>query len=314
MRFTRASIHTIALVLLPLLVAYLGLSIAGALAAVLLLLLWRWAISLLAVTAKPSGPALRLETIGASHYVEKVRWCLDRLGVEYTEQHNLGVIGAFFAGRTVPKLYVRTGAVVSTIGNSPDILRYLWGRYATELGDAASFLAPTREALALEAKLDRYGVLQQQWVYFHILDDRELTLRAWGANDPLVPAWQRLLARPLFPVLRFFIRRTFRIDARRNEKTLARVDAVLGPLEEQMADGRQFILGGDQLSYVDITLAALSVLWLLPENYGGGQASGVRIQREQAPPGMQADIELWRGKYPTLVSHMERLYTQERLR
>ena len=64
---------------------------------------------------------------------------MDRLGVDYTERQNTGVLGVFFVGRTVPKLYVRTGMVTSTIGNSSDILRYLWGRYATEYGARATF-------------------------------------------------------------------------------------------------------------------------------------------------------------------------------
>jgi glutathione S-transferase len=313
MRFTPAAIFVLALLALPLLVALFGLGLWSALALVLMLLLWRWAVIVSALTAKPTGPALRLETIGASHYVEKVRWCLDRLGVDYVEQHNLGVIGALFAGRTVPKLHLRTGAVDSTLGNSSDILRYLWGRYATELGDRAAFLEPTKEALALEAQLDRYGALQQQWVYFHILDHRKLTLHAWGAQDPSVPVWQRALARPLFPFFRFFIRRAFRIGRNLNEKTLVRVDEMLAPLEASMADGRQFILGGDRLSYADITLASLSGLWLQPDNYGGGAAGGVRIERDDAPPAMNADIDLWRDKYPRLVDHMQRLYEQERL-
>ncbi|MFK8017672.1 MAG: glutathione S-transferase C-terminal domain-containing protein, partial [Gammaproteobacteria bacterium] len=264
---------------------------------------------LLCNPAKP-GP-MRLETIGASHYVEKVRWCLDRLGIDYVEDQNLGVFGAMFGGRTVPRLHVRTGAVESSIGNSSDILRFLWGREGDS--ERAQFLAPTEEAVALEKQLDRYGALMQQWIYFHILDEPELCSRAWGANDPRVPAWQRAMAGLITPLLRVFIRRAFRIESGRNEKTLARVDQILSPLEEAMGDGRRYLLGGDELSYVDLTLAALSGLWLMPLNYGAGMADDVRFPSSDAPEAMQRDMQLWRDAYPKLVAHMEALYANERL-
>jgi len=99
----------------------------------------------------------------------------------------VATLGVFFTGRTVPALRVRTGLVESVIGQSPEILRYLWGAYAAPLGKAADFLRPTKERLELEGKLDRYGANLQVWVYYHLLGDRELTLHAWGGNDPRFP-------------------------------------------------------------------------------------------------------------------------------
>ncbi|MCW8872491.1 MAG: hypothetical protein OQK01_07745, partial [Xanthomonadales bacterium] len=189
----RLLLHSLFLFLLPVIVAWWGLSVAGAIALVLLALLWRWAISLSAIAAPARVPDLALETISASHFVEKVRWCMDRLGVDYVEQPTGGALGAFFLGRTVPVLKFCSGAVRSSIGNSPEILRYLWGRYAAERGEQAEFLRPTPDRLEFEARVDRCGVDLQVWVYHHILDDRELTLQAWGANSPRIPAWQRLV-------------------------------------------------------------------------------------------------------------------------
>ena len=98
----------------------------GTIALVLAALAWRWAITLSGILAPARVPELELETIAASHFVEKVRWCMDRLGVEYSERQMVGVLGVFFTGRSVPQLKIRTGLVRSTIGNSPEILRYLW--------------------------------------------------------------------------------------------------------------------------------------------------------------------------------------------
>jgi hypothetical protein len=38
---------------------------------------------------------------------EKVRWCMDRLGVEYVEKPAGGTLGAFLLGRSVPVLKFR---------------------------------------------------------------------------------------------------------------------------------------------------------------------------------------------------------------
>jgi hypothetical protein len=206
----RLLIHSAFLLLLPILVAWLGISIAGAIGLVLLALLWRWAISLSMFLAPAKVPELELETISISHFVEKVRWCMDRLGVDYREKPVGGTLGAFFLGRTVPLLKIRSGAVRSSIGNSPEILRYLWGRYTAESGDQAAFLEPTAERLEFEHRIDRCGVNLQVWVYHHMLEDRELTLHAWGCNSREIPWWQRISLKLLFPVLRILIRMVFR--------------------------------------------------------------------------------------------------------
>ncbi len=308
MRLQRYAIHTLALLALPIVVAAFGIGVPGAIGLVLVLLAWRWALVLGGLTARPTGPDLRLETIGASHFVEKVRWCLDVLGAEYRETQNVGVLGAFFAGRTVPRLHVRTGSVTSVIGDSPHILRYLWGCHAAEYGERAAFLEPTREATALEAELDAYGVLQQQWIYHHILDDRALTLHAWGADDASLPLWQRLAARGLFPLLRILMRRAFRLSPERHGTIVERIEDVLGKMEARLGDGREHLLGGSEASFVDYTLAALSGLWAMPERFGGGRAEATRPAPESLPPAMREEMDGWRQRYPRVLAHIERHY------
>ena len=203
----RLLLHSLFLLLLPVVVAWLGISTAGAFALVLLALLWRWAISLSAIMAPAKIPDLELETISASHFVEKVRWCMDRLGVEYSERAVGATLGAFFLGRTVPVLKFRSGAVRSSIGNSPEILRYLWGRYSSQFGEKADFLKPTADRLDFEQKVDRCGVYLQVWVYNHLMNDLKLTLLAWGCDSTCIPAWHMLILQMTFPLLRFLIRK-----------------------------------------------------------------------------------------------------------
>ncbi len=308
----RLFIHGVFLLLLPIIVAAFGVSITGSIALVLLMLVWRWAISLSGLVVPERRPELVLDTIGISHFSEKVRWCMDRLELDYTESKAVGTVLVWLTGRTVPRLRFRSGAVESAIGNSPEILRYLWGRYAMD-NDVAAFLEPTPERLALEKDLDRYGRSQQVWIYYHLPANRELMLRAWGAEDPANPGWQRLFAKACYPLLTFLIRKSFRVSQAHYEKSVQRIEALLEDIDMRLADGRPSILGGDAINYTDIAFAALSGAWLQPEGYGGGKADNERIDRASMPDGMRRDIERWIEDYPKAVAFIENLYANERL-
>ena len=308
----RLFIHSVFLLLLPLIVAWFGISVPGALALVTIALIWRWLITLSGILVPEKTPEIELETIAASHFVEKVRWCMDRLGIEYTERQWVGVLGVFSIGRSVPELKIRTGLVRSSIGNSPEILRYLWGAYAASLGDRAKFLEPTPERLALEKKLDRYGVDLQVWVYYHILDNRQLTLHAWGCNSPAIPAWQRYLVIAVYPVLRFLLRKAFNITDTHYAKSVQHIENILAEVELLLADGRVSVSGEGSINYVDITFASFSALWLLPPEFGREKADGVRVERQRAPAAMQTDIERWIESYPLAAGFVTRLYKSER--
>jgi glutathione S-transferase len=309
----RLLVHTIFLLLLPVIVAWFGVSVAGAIALVIFALAWRWAIILSGFFAPAKGPDIELETIAGSHFVEKVRWCMDRLGIEYTERQWVGVLGVFTMGRTVPQLKIRTGMVRSSIGNSAEILRYLWGAYTASLGGKAKFLEPTKERLALEARLDRYGVDLQVWVYYHILDDRELTQHAWGCDSPEIPAWQRHAVKAVYPVLRILMRKAFRITDAHYTKSVEHIESILEEIDALLADGRVSILGDNSINFVDITFASLSALWLQPAEFGREMADKVRVDRGRTPPAMQADIERWVEKYPNASGFIVRLYQQQRV-
>lgn len=309
----RRLVHTVFLFLLPLVVAWFGWGVLSTVVAVLLMLLWRWLITLSVFVRPEKMPDVVLDTISASHFVEKVRWNMDVAGIDYTERTTAGTLGAYFLGRTVPRLRFRTGAVRSEIGNSREILRYLWGAFGTTPGVDVGHLEPTPERDELEQKLDRHGANLQVWVYHHLLEDRELALHAWGADSPLVPAWQRWLMRPLFPVQAWLIRRSFSITPQSYEKACQYIERLLGDINEALADGRASILGGDTLNYTDYAFAAMTGIWLMPAGYGGGKAEHVRIERSQASNPMRADIERWVDDYPTAVAWVQRLYAEKRL-
>ena len=128
---TRLFVHALFVAALPVIVAWYGVSTAGAIALTLLALLWRWGLSLSVLFAPGRIPELELETINVSHFAEKARWCMDRLGVEYVEKPAGGILGVVFTGRTVPRLRMRTGIVRSEIASinfsaSPSECTKLW--------------------------------------------------------------------------------------------------------------------------------------------------------------------------------------------
>ena len=277
---------------------------------VLLTILWRWAIVLSTFLRPPAGPDLVLETISASHFVEKVRWCMDRLGLDYREVAWGGTLGAFYLGRTVPRLHFRTGMVRSQIGNSAEILRYLWGACVATRGAAAVFLEPTEERLAFERRIDRSGTSLQVWVYYHLLDEPDLCKHAWGIDSDALPAWQRTMIGALYPLQAFMMRRAFRITEANYLKSRDRIDDLLADTEARLGDGRASILGGDTINYTDLAFAAIQGIRLQPPGYGGG--AGIRIERDHVPPAMRRDIERWIEDYPAVTRFIEKLYANER--
>ena len=310
----RFLIHSIALTVLPLIVAAWGLSFFTALLLVGILLLWRWGLSLAVFVAPPREPELVLESISASHFVEKVRWCLDRLGLEYAERPAPGALGAFSFGRTVPRLDFRTGAVRSSIGNSAEILRYLWGRYGADDNLDAAFLRPDPDSLELEQRSDAAGAALQVWVYYHLLDHPDLTLHAWGANDPRLPAWQRGVLKAAFPLLRVLIRRSFRISDTRYRSSVERVDALLDDAAARLHPDSRSLCGRDAPCHADFAFAAINGLWLMPPNFGGGKSNGVRFDGDVVlPDAMLADARRWRERQPAVTIFIDKLFAEERL-
>ncbi len=309
----RLFIYSLFLFALPLVIAWYDITVFWSFIIVLVMLLCRWGITLSGLLKPEPIPELQLDTISASHFVEKVRWSMDILGLDYTERPTAGIMGLFFTGRTVPQLKVHTGYTQSIISNSSDILRFLWGKYGVALQDKSQFLSPTKERLALEEKVDEYGVNLQVWGYYHILEDKKLSLQMWGKNCDLLPAWQRRVVTFLFPLLRLLVSRAFKITDKKYAEAQKNIKAFLSEIEQQLSEKSRSILSANQFDYVDIAFASISGIWLLPEGYGGGKADGVKIQHSQVPKQMRDEVEQWQQNYPKSVALIHRLYEQRKV-
>ncbi len=204
------ALHTLLLYLLPIVVAWAGWGVGAAVLAVL-------GVAVAGIVARqretlaPGSSRPRLHTISYSHFVEKVRWCMDRAGIDYEEVPSIGILGVLLLGRTVPLLELP--AARTRVGNSSEILRLLWGMHGHDESGRAAFLEPTPEAAALEQHFDRaLGEQVRRWAYQRLFADRRLTLQVWGVQEPAVPAWQRALLPLLRPLLEWAVRRMLRID------------------------------------------------------------------------------------------------------
>jgi glutathione S-transferase len=305
-------LHLLGLYVLPVVVAAAGWGVVAALAtmvaAFIVGIAVRLAVSLRALR-RPQA-RLRLHTITFSHYVEKARWCLDRLGVPYDEVPNIGVLGVLLTGRTVPWLEVPPG--LTRISESSRILRYLWGEYAGVLpGDRTWFLEPTPAALELEARLDRrLGNDVRIWLYENLLQQRELSFRSWGSEEPSIPRWQRLLLLALRPVLAFAVRRMLGVTPARAARSLARTQEIFDEMDALLADGRPY-LTGSTLTFADITFASLGALAVLPPEYPGNRLGGPRMTANDIrDPAWLAEVERFRAR--SSGQFILRMYREER--
>jgi glutathione S-transferase len=292
------TLHQALLYVLAPVVAYAGWGVGAAGAAAVGAAVLGIAIRLfVALRARRRPPARwRLHTITYSHYSEKVRWCLDRLGVEYDEVPNVGILGVLLTGRTVPWLEVPPG--LTHIADSPRILRYLWGEYAGKLpGERTWFLEPTPAALELEAQFDRrLGNDVRVWVYPRIWRDRALTLRTWGIEERAIPAWQRAILAAASPLLRFVVKRMLGITAARAQRALERMHETFDAVDRLLADGRPYLTGAT-LTFADITFASLGALAVLPPEHPGGALRGQRVTLDDVrDPAWRAEVERFRAR------------------
>ncbi|MHB8745958.1 MAG: glutathione S-transferase family protein [Gammaproteobacteria bacterium] len=232
--------------------------------------------------------SLRLITIPMSHYCEKARWALDRLGIDYVEERHLQ--GFHYprtywvsGGPNVPVL-IDGNAVIS---DSTAILQHL-DRYAA----ADRELYPTQQHLraqveAFEERFDEeLGVDSRRWVYFHMLPTPAQALRIAGQGVPLL---ERALAPLFYPFLARFITRRLGVYADEVAAGLARSQHLIDALDGLLADGRRYLVG-DRFTAADLALACMLAPYLMPTGYG------IRLPSpEQTPPAMRDTVLAFRA-------------------
>jgi glutathione S-transferase len=209
-------------------------------------------------------PNLRLLTIPISHYCEKARWALDRLGLPYVEERHLQVFHylrsyPLSGGPNVPVLTDGD----TTVTDSTAILQYL-DRYAPpELR-----LYPEQDLDAIEEWEELFdetlGIESRRWVYFHAMQTPQLALRTSSQG---VPGWQAAVAPFCYPLLKAYITRHLSVSAERVHSGLENSRRLIARVDATLSDGRSYLVG-DRFTAADLTLASMMAPFLMPPEYG----------------------------------------------
>ena len=225
-------------------------------------------------------PAI-LITIPLSHYCEKARWALDRVGLPYREDAYVPIIHRLVTGRhlgtTVPVL-VHEGRHYN---DSTDILKY------ADQVTGGDRLYPRDPALRaeVEALEDRFdeelGPQVRRWGYDQMLPDAALVRKVWERK---VPASQTRWLPLIVPIGRPLVKFAYRITPEKAARSLERTRAAFREVDALLADGRRYLVGG-RLTAADITFASLAGPAVLPP-----ESRAAHPLLEEAPPAMREEI------------------------
>jgi glutathione S-transferase len=239
---------------------------------------------------------MRLITIRFSHFNERARWALDRLGVAYEEEpympffHVLAVARAT-GGRggaadrhssrySTPVLITDSGRILT---DSREIVRWASDTFGSEAMNL--YPEPWRaEIEAFERDVEqRLGPHTRRVAYYIAFADPAVTMALATRN---VSERQARAFRIVAPLVVTMIRRRLRVD--KHAASLDVVRRFVAELEPRLA-GRQYVIG-DRFTAADLTLAALFAPLLLPtpaEGYGAAlpaiselPASGAALVQE----------------------------------
>ncbi len=229
-----------------------------------------------------------LITIPISHYCEKARWALDRVGISYDEQAHLQLIHWVAVrraggGRTAPVLVCgdRVLADSADIVDEADAKAPPGRRLYPDDPGAAS------EIRALERDFDaNLGPDGRRWMYNEMRERRDLAI-AYGCAG--VPGWERRILPIAYPAAIRMIDRYLDITPETAAQSETHVRTTFDAVAKRLSDGRPYLCG-DRFTAADLTFAAMAASVLMPPEYGVPLP-----QPEELPVGMAATVREFRA-------------------
>lgn len=204
-----------------------------------------------------------LIAIALSHYCEKVRWAMDYLDIDYTEENHAPPFHrqytSRYGGTTVPVLVT----VDKALTNSQDILQYL-----DSISETKKLYPKNPQLRDRVAKLerlfdDRLGVATRIWGYYYAIQKPLTVAIAWGIKAPSIEKIKTIAAFPKIPQL---LQQSYNITSETKNIALENVREIFAIVSDELSSDRQY-LAGDCLSAADITFAALASPVLRPANH-----------------------------------------------
>ena len=210
-----------------------------------------------------------LTSIRFSHYVEKVRWTLDRLGIPYHERYVLPVMHFFITPFIVrgsghrdsqstrfstPILSTDEGQVIA---KSTAIMHYLSDRYLKK----EYSLFPSQDVINLDNQFnENLGPATRRILYYYSLNKPEIMFKLADNNAGAIQAGVYKL---LYPLSRRLMAKALEITQTEAEQSLEHVFKAYDDIEDRLSDGRQFLFE-NRLTAADISFACLGGILMLP--------------------------------------------------
>lgn len=156
-----------------------------------------------------------------------------------------------------------------------------------------------REVSFYRTTMRRAGVVR--YMYWNLLKDWHLVRDSFTMGTPW---FERLLARPLFPLIRFGLKVGLSLNESNARQGLDNIRQGFDRAEEVLADGRQY-LAGDRFTMADLAFAASAAPALLIEGYAGNLP-----KVEALPKDMQTIVFELRSRPAGIFA--QRIYSEHR--
>lgn len=207
------------------------------------------------MTSGAQDAPARFITIPLSHYCEKARWGLDRVGLRYREEPHAPLLSRL-SGGTVPILVHGENRFI----DSTDILVHADSVCG---GDRLYPRDPShrREVETLVKRFDtELGPHARRWAYAQLLPHAKLLRSVWSRH---VPRLEASLVPVIAPVARYLARKSYRVTPESGQRSLERVRGVFREVGDLLRDGRRFLVD-QRFTAADLTFAALAAPALFP--------------------------------------------------
>lgn len=210
----------------------------------------------------------RIINLAPAVSTEVVRWCCRYWSVDLKESlhvpvfHVIALAFHWTSNSNRPlvisseKKYRAEDEIVAHFdGQMPEETKLVpGGALGEEIREIASYYRET---------MRRDGVVK--YMYWHLLKDWDLVRDSFTIGTPW---FERLLARPLFPLIRFALKIGLGLTERNASKGLVNIRQGFDKTAERLADGRKY-LAGDRFTMADLAFAASAAPALLIEGYAG---------------------------------------------
>ncbi len=100
-------------------------------------------------------------------------------------------------------------------------------------------------------------------------DTEQLMRKIWGMNQRAIPQWQKWLLEAIMPLIRYYIVKKVDTSHEAVEQAKSNMRKHMDGLDSILSDGREFLQGSGEPTYVDFAMASMLGLLTFSPNRGG---------------------------------------------